>query len=233
MGTILASAVISKASTVIQDTSNIRWPQAELLGWLNDGQREVVILKPSASVTNASVLLTAGSTKQTIPAAGVMLIDVTRNTGAGGTTPAGAIRLVSREVLDAQLPTWHADTNAGGDIKHYMFDPRDPKTFYVYPKAPATAWYVELVYSSSPTDCATVGAAIAVDDIYSTALMNYILFRAYSKDTTYAQNSQLAQAYYTMFANSVTGKMTQEMAHNPNVVVGSSFNPTLPAAAKI
>lgn len=232
MGTITAGAIIDKAEIVIQDTTNIRWPTSELLGWLNDGQREVVLHKPSASVSNTAVVLTAGSTKQTIPAAGIQLIDVVRNMGAAGSTPGAAIRIVSREVLDAQVPTWHSDANAGGDIKHYMFDPRDPRTFYVYPKAPATAWYVELVYSSSPTDCATTLSTIALDDIYSNALINYVLFRAYSKDATYAQNGQMAAAAYQLFMGAITGKANTEVGNNPNLSA-VPFNPAVPGSAKI
>jgi hypothetical protein len=232
MGTITAGAVIDKAEIVIQDTTNIRWPQTELLGWLNDGQREVVLHKPSASVINASVALTVGVTKQTIPAAGVQLIDVVRNMGSAGSTPGPAIRIVSREILDSQVPTWHADANASGDIKHYMFDPRDPKTFYVYPKAPATAWFVELVYASSPVDCATISSTIALDDIYANALMNYVLFRAYSKDSTFAQNATLASAAYQLFMTAVTGKAVRESENNPNLST-APFNPNVLGSAKI
>jgi len=232
MGTITAGAIIDKAEIIIQDATNIRWPQAELLGWLNDGQREVVLHKPSASVLNASVALATGTTKQTIPAAGVQLIDVVRNMGAAGSTPGAAVRIVSREVLDAQLPTWHADANAGGDIKHYMFDPRDPKTFYVYPKAPATAWYVELIYSASPTDCASIASTIALDDIYANALMNYVLYRAYSKDSTYAQNANLAGSAYQLFMGAITGKAATEQGSNPNLSA-MPFNPAVPGSAKV
>ncbi len=226
MGTILASAIIGKAAIITQDNiANVRWPQSELLGWLNDGQREIVVLKPSASVTNVAVQLTANATKQSIPAAGVQLIDVTRNMGSNGATPGNAIRLISREVLDAQVSDWHGAANAGGDIKHYVFDPRDPKTFYVYPKAPATPWYVEIVYSSAPADCASVTSAITVDDIYSNALVNYILHRSYSKDTKYAGNVQLAAAYYSAFANAIGAKAQAESAGNPNATLANGMNP--------
>lgn len=232
MGTILASAIITKASTVLQDTSNVRWPTSELLGWLNDGQREVVLIKPSANVTNSSVQLTAGATKQTIPTAGIMFLDVTRNMGADGTSAGNAVRVVSREVLDAQLPTWHSAANTLGYIQHYTFDPRDPKTFYVYPKAPATAWYVDLIYSSPPTDCATLSSAISVDDIYSNALLSYVLYRAYSKDSEYAQNKELAVANYQAFAMSLGVKAQVEQGNNPNLLA-SPFNPNVPGSASI
>lgn len=225
MSTITAQSIIDRASTLIQDATNVRWPQEEILKYLNDGQREVVLMKPEASVINASVLLTASATKQTIPAAGIMLIDVTRNMGSAGSTAGDAVRVVSREVLDAQRTSWHSDA-AVGKIKHYMFDSRDPKTFYVYPQAPATAWYVELVYSSSPGDIASAAdgahtGTLNIDDIYANALLDYVLYRSYSKDAEYAQNGQLAVAHYQAFANSLGVKTQNEIARNPNAIINA------------
>lgn len=229
MATIQVNNLVLRAATLIQDATNIRWPTSELIDWLNDGQREIVLLKPQASVKNESVALAANSSKQTIPASGVMLIDVTRNMGSAGNTPGEAIRITSREVLDAQRPSWHSDANADGKVKHYMFDPRDPKTFYVYPKAPASSLHVEVVYSASPTDC-SAGGVIQIDDIYANALLDYILYRAYSKDAEYAQNAQLAIAHYSAFSNSLGVKTQNELAQNPSSIV-SGFNPNVPKVA--
>ena len=233
MATITALSTLTKAQTILQDTTGIRWPvDGELLGWLNDGQREVVLNKPEASVKNESVVLTAGSTKQTIPATGIMLMDITRNMGAAGTSPGKAIRLVSRDVLDAQRPDWHADANTGSYIQHFMYDPRDPKTFYVYPKAPATAHYLEVVYSAAPTDCATTASTIGIDDIYANALIDYVLYRAYSKDADYAQNGQLALAHFTAFMNSLGIKTQNEQSRNPNTTISNmAYNPAVASGA--
>ena len=233
MATITALSTLSKVQTILQDTTGIRWPiDGELLGWLNDGQREVVLHKPEASVKNESLSLSVGSTKQSIPASGIMLVDVIRNMGAAGSTPGKAIRLVTRDVLDAQRPDWHSDTNDGGTIQHFMYDPRDPKTFYVYPKAPATAHYIEVVYSAAPTDCATTAATIGVDDIYANALLDYVLYRAYSKDAEYAANGQLAMAHYTAFMNALGVKTQNEQSRNPNTTISNmAYNPTVASGA--
>jgi len=220
MATVTVNSLIEKASRIIQDQSNIRWPQTEWLADLNDAQREVVLYKPQASVKNVSVLLSAGQTKQSLPSDAIQLIEVVRNMGANGTTPGESIRITSREVLDAQIPTWHSDANAGGKIKHYTFDSRDQKTFYTYPKAPATAWYVEAIYSANPTDC-TIGGTIQIDDIYANALLNLMLYRAYSKDAEYAQNAQLAAAYYQAALASLGVKGQNEVAQNPNNALGN------------
>lgn len=229
MATITTASLLARAATVLQDPTNIRWPQAELLDWLNDGQREIALFKPNVFVKNVSVQLVAG-TKQTLPADGVSLIDVVRNMGTGGTTPGTAIRVVTREILDAQVNNWHSST-ANAVAKHYVYTPLDPKTFYVYPPQPSTGMnQVEVIYVAAPTD-ATLVSTITLDDIYMTALLSYILFRAYTKDAEYANNTQLAQAYYAQFQGILQGKTGSEVASNPNASLGG-FNPNLPGGTK-
>lgn len=225
MGTITAKSIIEKAQIVLQDTTGVRWPaETELLGWLNDGQREVVIYKPNACTRNKAVQLVAG-TKQTLPEDGIMLIDVVRNMGTDGATPGRSVRIVMREILDAQMPDWHASA-ASQTVKHYMFAGLDPRTFYVYPPQPgAQTGYVELVYAASPTD-ATFDGAIALDDIYQNILVDYILYRAYSKDTEYAADQNRAAAHQSAYLAGLTGKVKVEAGSNPNITAPANPNVT-------
>jgi len=225
MATITVTSVLNRAAVVLQDPTNIRWPQTELLDWLNDGQREIALYKPNVFVKNVSVQLVAG-TKQSLPADGVSLVDVVRNMGVGGSTPGNSVRVVSREILDAQVSNWHSGT-AAAVAKHYVYSPLDPKTFYVYPPQPASGMsQVEVIYVAAPTD-ATLISVITIDDIYVTALLDYVLFRAYTKDAEYANNATLAQGYYQQFQSILQGKVAAEGVSNPNIVVGK-FNPNLP-----
>lgn len=230
MPSILASAIIDKAEIILLDTTNTRWPTSELLGWLNDGQREVCIHKPDACVVNKAVQLAAG-TKQRIgidsnnTADAVMFLDMPRNLGDDGLTPGPAIRPVSREILDTQQPDWHTGT-AYSEVKHFTYDPRDPKHVYVFPRQDGTA-YVEMVYAASPADLGSLAAAINVDDIYHNPLLDYVLYRAYSKDAEYAANVARATAHYQAFANAM-GLRTAAMGMlNPNLN-HAPFNPNVP-----
>ena len=210
--TISVASIMTRSDDLLNDIGGIRWPYVERVNWLNDGQREVVMHKPEASAVNAPVQLAAG-TKQAIPAIGVRLLDVVRNMGAAGTTPGRSIRIVEREIMDAQLPDWHNAT-AASTIKHFMFDERNPRNFYVYP--PVTgAPYVEMIYSSSPVDC-TLGGNISLDDIYGNVLLDYVLYRAHSKDAEYAANAQRAQAYYQLVASALGIKSRTDVAASPN-----------------
>jgi len=217
MGTLFAKDIISRASAIINDTTNIRWPEAELLNYLNDAQREIVNQRPDANSVNASIALVAG-TKQTIPASGIRLLDVVRNMGAFAAQVAGnAVRLVSREVLDAQTPNWHSMPT--GTIQHYVFDPHDPKTFYVFPQAAGTE-ALEIIYSSAPTDVVgnplTGAEVINVDDIYANAMLDFILSRAYQKDSDYAGNINRAALHYQSFMNSLGIKGKVDYVTDPN-----------------
>lgn len=77
---VTVASVISRVESVLQDTSNIRWPESELVLWVNDAQREIALLKPDATATNTTVQLVTG-TKQTIPSDGNRLLRVVRNMG--------------------------------------------------------------------------------------------------------------------------------------------------------
>lgn len=230
MATITVNSLVAKAGTLIQDVTGIRWPAAELIDWMNDGQREIVMFKPEASVANAIMLLTANSTKQTLPANAITLLDVVRNMGATGLIPGNPVRIVSRDVLDSQVPLWHSAANALGYIQHYTFDPRDPKTMYVYPKAPATAWYVEAVYSVAPA-AAVAGGVISIDDVYANAILDYMLYRCYSKDASFAANATLAAAHYSMFTAAISGKGAVDAVENPNKIGVAQGNPNVPVKA--
>lgn len=204
---ISAQSIVHRVVDILQDTTSVRWPVPELVRYLNDGQREVVLYRPDATIKSATVTCVAGA-KQVLPSDGAKLIDVIRNSASGGTNK--AVRLVAREVLDAQIPNWYG-LSGELDVVHYTYDPRDPKTFFVYPPA-LTTTRVDITYSAFPTDVTEPADGSTYDDvtgnmdlpdIYGNVVTDYILYRAYSKDSEYAGNAQRAQAHYGAFANAL------------------------------
>lgn len=230
--TIAAQSLVRRVVETLQDNTSVRWPVSELVRYLNDGQREIVLYRPDAMVTNATVTLAAGS-KQALPSNGSKLIEVVRNNSASSKR---AVRLVNREILDAQAPNWHNITGTA-EVLHFMYDPRDPKVFYVYPPALDTA-AVDLVYSALPTDITepadgstytAVTGNISVPDIYGNVLQDYMLYRAYSKDSEYAGNAARATAHYQAFANALGIEMTATVNFQPTTVSNPNRRPAMPA----
>ena len=228
--TIAAQSLIRRATDLILDSTSVRWPAAELVRWLNDAQREIMLFRPDAINRTATATLTAG-TRQNLDAMGLSpapakLIEISRNMAAGSAKK--AVRLVPRQILDAQQPNWHGLAGTI-DILHYMFDARDPKTFYVYPPALATA-QLEVMYSGLPTDIvepaagtlySDVSGAVSLPDIYANALLDYILYRAYSKDSEFAGNGTRAQSHYAAFNASLTSEIQATLAVQPQMRPGS------------
>ena len=210
---VAVNDIVDKAEIILQDTTNTRWPAAELIGWLNDAQLQIVLEKPEASVTNESVALVLG-TKQALPSTGITLIDVVRNMGTTGTTPGNAMRIIDRKILDAQVPDWHSAANNAAVHTHFIFDDRDPTNYYVHPGSDATN-QIEIVYSSAPVTAAADGD-ITIPDVFANAILDYILYRAYSKDADYAANAQRAVGHLQAFGMSLGKQQVGEGLIDPN-----------------
>jgi|TARA_R110002020_G_scaffold299132_2_gene514886 hypothetical protein len=220
---VTAQSVVDRAEFIFQDTSNIRWTAAELILWLNDAQREIALLKPDATATNTTITLATG-TKQSIPAGGNRLLKVIRNmSAASGGTGKTAIRLVSRDALDTQEPNWHDPTVAGYSkhtniVKNYMYSEEDPRNFYVYPGVAGSA-YIELVYSANPATIA-INANLGVPDVFANAVLDYVLYRGYMKETETA-SQQRATMHFQLFMTSVAGKTQIDSVTSPNFTVSA------------
>jgi|TARA_R110000744_G_scaffold140538_2_gene251760 hypothetical protein len=212
MAVTLAKDIIDRAKVVLQDisSSGTRWYNSELQNWLNDAQYAVVLYRPDAKTVNEEFTPVALSSKQNIPTTGLRLIEVIRNTAATSTYK--AIRLIQRSILDDGVPAWHNAT-ASVNIEHFVYDERDPKTFYLYPRPTAEA-RIELIYSTVPAKVSIVNAdesfnsaaattMISLDDIYANALLDFILYRAYSKDAEFAANAVRSNAHLTAFGSSL------------------------------
>jgi len=214
---VTVTNIINRAQVLIQDTTGVRWPTSELLDWINDGQREVCLFKPSVGAKNETLSLVAG-TKQSIPASGLGLLRVVRNMTAAG-AGARAVRIINREVLDTQLPDWHSTTGTA-DVKHYMFDDLDPTTYYVYPPNNGNG-KLEVIYAATPS-AVTSSDDISIPDVYANSLLDYVLFRAYGKDSDHAGNAQRSVQHYQLFTASLGMKTQTDGVTSPNTQTAAS-----------
>ena len=139
---------------------------------------------------------------------------------SGSATGKRAIRIVNVDILNTQEPDWNdptvsGDAQHGTVVKHYIFDEDDPKNFYVYPGVAGNA-FVEIVYSKTPTDLSSASSNLDIDDIYGNAVIDYVLFRAYQKDSEYAGNAQRAQTHYQLFLNCIGQGAQAQNLLSPN-----------------
>jgi hypothetical protein len=194
---VKGSVVIGKAAQILQDVDFERTSEEELLEWLNSAQRLLVLIRPDAKTQRGTIELVEG-VHQTIPAAGLRLIKLVRN-------PSGrAVTLVSEEQLTDFDPGWYTAT-ARDTVKHYLFDPLEPKSFDVYPPAEAGAEVLG-VWSVLPTDLQSTDDDIDVDAIYEMPLIQLTCYCALLKDSEEEANRALAALHLEAATMALTGK---------------------------
>lgn len=204
---LTAKNILDRASMIIQDLTNVRWPESEILNWLNDARRELAVVRPDIYSDMATKALTSGA-KQELPADGLRLMDVPRNTSGA------AITVTQRGFLDQQNPGWHQMAGSS-TVKHFMVDERNPRIFWVYPPA-ASGASVELIYQKAPTDYTTNSALTAYEELYGGAMVDYVCYRAFSKDSEYAGSSERAAVHYNQFLNALKMGRLSDLATSGN-----------------
>lgn len=210
MATVKVVDLLAKAQTILLDASGARWPLLELQGWLNDGYRETLVLRPDSNTLIGEYVCIAGA-RQLLTSSFAnadRLVSVQRNTAA--TSKKGVVTLVSRSSLDSALRTWYAETGSV-DVELYMFDARTPREFLVYPPATVLA-RLEVAYAQVPSPHTLTAEQLAnpataevirIADTFANALTDYVLYRAFSKDAEVQGNATRAVAHYQAYQNAL------------------------------
>ena len=202
MANVTVKHILDMVEDHVQDEDNDLWDIQDLLNWHNIGTRTIVSLDPKANSVIEAVKLVSG-VKQVIPAGGIALVGVYRNMGSDGETSGRAITLTSVPSLSAFYPSWSTET-ATEAIYNFMPDPNNPTTYYNYPPSDGNG-YVEIEYAKVPTiivyddDGDWESAQVGIKEGYIDQLMNYILYRAYGKDTDIPGNEAKSKVYYALF----------------------------------
>jgi len=222
-----ANSVLKTAGELLVDEEYTRWTVSELAGYLNDGLLEIALQKPTATSENILIELVKG-TYQVLPQKYQQFLKVVRNVleEENGERKGGPIvNTVDRQTLDVQEPYWHDENHVPFKtyVKHFVFDETDPLTFYVYPGNDGTG-KIEAVVSLIPEQINTVSndiddynVDIELKKTYRNALVDYVMYRAHSKDAQIAGSAQRAALHYQQFANSIGMKLNNEMRLSPNV----------------
>lgn len=205
---MLVSDVLGRAALVLNDPTYERWTQAELIGHLNDGVLAIAVARPDALATTGTLTLVAGA-RQSLPASALKLLSVDwREDGR-------AVTYVERDLLDRLLPTWRVAT-ATAKTKHWLYDNRTPKVFDVYPPAKA-ATTVQATWAVVPTKLVQVTDVVPLDEVYINPLVEFVAYKAYSVDTEFSRQPQVAAAKLNAFRMMLGEKTSKDLAFAPDM----------------
>ena len=221
--TITAQSIIQRATDQLQDPTSVKWTCNELVRWLNDAQRAIAKVRPDLMNTTETMTCAAGA-RQDLDTAGLAktpskLIDVIRNMATGSTK--GAVTKVDIKIMKT-IRDWFTFTPSI-TILHFIFDERDPKTFYTYPPALSTA-QIEITYSAFPTDITAVADGslytavtgnLSVPDTAADDVLDLVLARAYGKDAEFAANAAREAFYIAKVEKSLGAEIAATIAVSP------------------
>jgi hypothetical protein len=185
---ILASDILDSVSGTLLDTAHRTWTEADLLGYLNEALRSTAGPKPDLYPVQTNFTLAAG-VFQNIPSDGVALLDITRNVGGRNRV----VTQVDEGLLEEANRFWPAATQQA-EVEHYTADPRNPRRFRVFPPNNGSG-VIEILYGAIPPTLTYAAEEMAVPDNYQAALTNFVLSRAYAKNS---KRQDLSKASYYM-----------------------------------
>lgn len=213
-----AKDILESASITLLDPTHVRWPLTELLFYLNKGLKALALDKPNAVTQTVELSLAAGTIQdlEAMDPNYISLVRVLRNQNGAAITP------VSRTMLDVIMPGWQ-DTGvvpANAQVEHVIQDVADPRSFHVYPANDGNG-VIEAVVSVIPdpipaaadlTNLDTYDQDVPVPSIFENALTDYVLYRAFAKDSDDPANAARSQSHYVMYGSQIGKKLATDQA---------------------
>lgn len=230
MADFLQRDAMLEASLILQDDLFTRWTLPVLNLFINGALREILLHKPNAFAVTVDLPLVPGAL-QMMPPEYPILLRIIRNTNPPEQTALAAdaisqITLVSRQMMDAIDPLW-SDPNYSKPaalVRHFMFDAAQPDHFYVYPPNNG-AGLVEAIVAAEParigapasgqTLLESWSAVVPIKESYRQAVVDYMLFRAFSMDMAMPGMAQRAQMHRAAFAEALGIKYSRESMASP------------------
>lgn len=201
----LTQEVIDAVTDVTKDYDRVRFTLAEMSRWMNHAAGQIATIHPRAASQYLQLTLGAGSRQD------LRTIDSTKKwirlhelvCNVTGSDPTGdTIRQVARPIRDNAFKTWRSTASASA-VKEYSLDEREPFTFDVYPPIAAGTKVLALASIRPDAFCELDGVGTALADTseivpladgYEIPVIDYTLFRLFSKDA----NDQSYQARAAM-----------------------------------
>ena len=211
---VLASDIIVQVAGDLRDTGFVRWTKADHYQYITAAKRTLVMIRPDAFSVTVPFCLIPFSTRQQLPSNGVSVIDIVRNMGADGNTPGAPVTVTTKAALDESNINWHTDTWTT-EVTNFCFDERSNRSLFITPP-PANGVFVELVYSKLPVPVVADTDVIDTDDIFFTVLIDYCLFKAYSRNNDSQGDAEKAKMHLATFLSALGQSQQASMLMSPN-----------------
>ncbi|WP_274882439.1 DUF6682 family protein [Vibrio harveyi] len=187
--------MIDQAARLVVDKPMIRWDLAFWIDAYNAAVKAILAVRPDALTGTLTVTCVAGST-QSKPDNARYLIDVIRNENGKAITGPTDLKM-----FNDYRPDWRTQPEQS-EASTYLYDERNLEHFYLYP--PVTAGTkIEAVFALEPTSVAesdyTNNTPAQLNPMYDNAVIEWLVYRAFSEDSEITANNARAQTALNSF----------------------------------
>lgn len=198
--------VIAETRRLLQDTNTgaglQRYSDALLLGLANQTLKRIALLRPDLFSYIGEIPTTQGNVLQSAPANSIRISEIFRVKNGLG------VRETNREILDQTYPSWVDD--AEGPCLSWMRHPRNPNSFFIYPKAPANQVLIG-EYAQTPPDYTAEDDIALLPDAYFPVVVDGLMYLAESIDNEHV-NSNRAQLFQKSFIETLSSNLAARVA---------------------
>jgi hypothetical protein len=203
---LLASSLFKACAIELNDVEYVRWTKDDLAEYLTDAISVVAALKPTLFTVFEPIQLAPGAV-QTVPGEFTELIDIPYNLHQDGThgEPVSKGSFTAARALgrNACTPVNGADYV----VRSYTVHPENDTYFIVDPPVPqlypGPMPFVWALLQRAPnivvSEADTVAMANTTPETYRSALLEWMLYRAFARDTESSDSFQRSQAHYKAF----------------------------------
>ncbi len=195
---ITVKNLIDRISRDLIDLRNVRWSRPELIDFMNDAIAAIVIRRPDLS--RATAVVATSSNTVALPADAYQILAVNHIDNVAAT-------FVSINKLNQLYP--ECRTTVGAPVC-WTRNELDETTLFLYP-APQEEVNVEVVYSRT-LKVTDESAAFPLSEVYEGVVADFVMYRAYNKDSLNPAEGQKAQLHLQAFATALGDKTATDNA---------------------
>lgn len=195
---VTVQTLIDRIARDLVDMRNVRWSRLELIDFMNDAIAAILLRRPDLSRTTTQVQTSTVQVDLPVDAYQILAVNHINNVAA---------QYVDINKLNQLYPSWRTTT---GTPSCWTRNELDETTLFLYP-APSEQVNVEVVYSRT-LKVAEETDAFPLSEIYEGVVADFVMYRAYNKDSQAPNDANKAQLHLQAFATALGDKTASDNA---------------------
>jgi hypothetical protein len=185
MSALSVADILTRVQRQFGDEAGVQVTQADVIRWINDAQREIVMQHEGLYETTATASTVAGTAEVALPADNISLQEVLYM-GAGDSSYFNL-----RYVTADEHASMYFDLGSGDPV-YYIRSSNGYVTLLPTPDSSLTD-SIKFVYNRYSQDVAAVGDALDVPEYYHQVILEYCLMKAYEMDENWEAADRKSQ----------------------------------------